>query len=133
MNYMIIYNHSPICIQNFLTTIKGLSLKRKRYNKEYESALKEFLERDYTNYQQLIDYQWSRTEELINYAYQHSPFYQRFYDGINLKEVIAKRDISLLPWHTMLVLLSAEQRQTVATTSIQYTTIVAVEFPLIHQ
>ena len=97
MNYMGLYNHSPIWIQNLLTTVKGLSLKKKRFNKDYKAALKEYLDRDYSNYQQLIDYQWTRTEELINYAYQHSSFYKKLYEGIDLKEVIKKRDITLLP------------------------------------
>lgn len=92
-----IYNHSPIWVQNILTTVKGFSLKRKRYNKDYKKALKEYLERDYSDYRNLLDYQWERTEELVNYAYQNSPFYQEFYDGIDLKEVIKKRDITLLP------------------------------------
>ena len=97
MELMDIYNHSPIWIQNILTTIKGYSLKRRRFSKEYKTALKEYLNRNYSDYQQLLDYQWIRTEELINYAYQNSSFYQKLYDGIDLKEVATKRDITMLP------------------------------------
>ena len=97
MDLMNIYNHSPIWLQNILTSVKGLSLKHIRYNKEYKEALEEYLSRDYSDYQKLLDYQWERIDELIHYAYQNSPFYKSFYDGIDLEEVIAKRDISFLP------------------------------------
>ena len=97
MDLMNIYNHSPIWMQNVLTSMKGNSLKHKRYNTVYKKALEEYLSRDYSDYQKLTDYQWERTEELIHYAFQNSPFYRKFYGGIDLKEVTARRDLSLLP------------------------------------
>ena len=97
MDVMDIYNHSPIWVQSILTSVKGISLKHKRYNDVYKIALEEYLNRDYSDYHQLLDYQWERADELIHYAFQNSPFYRKFYEGIDLKGVLAKRDLSLLP------------------------------------
>lgn len=97
MNLMKIYNASPIFAQNIMTTAQGMVYKRQRFGKVYHKALKEYLERDYTDREAIEDYQWERVGELIRYAVANSPFYQEFYAGIDTDEVIASRDITKLP------------------------------------
>lgn len=97
MNSMDIYNRMPIAIQNLLTTIKGYSYKKKRYGKVYKNALEEYLHRDYTDREALIDYQWERIDELVHFAVNNSPFYKDFYKDINIDKIIEKRDISAFP------------------------------------
>ena len=94
---MDIYNRSPICVQNILTTVKGYSLKKQRYGKVYEKALKEYLLRDYADMDALESYQWRRIEELVYFARKNSSYYKNLYKDINIDEVIRRRDISLLP------------------------------------
>ena len=97
MNSMDLYYRSPLCIQNVLTTIKGYSFKKQRYGKAYKLALKEFLNRDYSDKEALADYQWMRIEELVRFAQKHSPYYKRLYKNIDIDEVFRLRDITLLP------------------------------------
>lgn len=97
MDLVKIYNASPIFFQNIMTTVQGMIFKHQRYRKEYHEALNEYMARDYSDRKVLEDYQWGRASELIRYAVANSPFYQEFYKGIDIEEVIAKRDLSLLP------------------------------------
>ena len=97
MSLLSIYNHSPIPVQNLMTTIKGLLFKKERFGKEYYESLSEFKERKYGDYNELLQYQWERTEELIRYALENSAFYKDFYKDIDVESVIKKREITLLP------------------------------------
>lgn len=97
MDLMKIYNSSPIFFQNIMTTVQGLVFKRERFGDVYRKALGEYMSRDYSDRKALEDYQWERAGELIRYAVANSPFYQEFYKGIDIEQVIAKRDLSMLP------------------------------------
>lgn len=97
MNLMTIYNHSPILIQNILTTVQGYRLKRVRYSKFYKTALDEYLKRNYSDLDALKEYQRERTAELLRFAVKNSPFYREFYSGIDVERAIREGDLSLLP------------------------------------
>ena len=97
MNPMDIYNHMPICIQNVLTSVQGYKYKKQRYGNVYQTALKEYQNRDYSDNKELENYQWRRIEELVKFAISHSPFYKELYKDIDIDNVIAKRDIAALP------------------------------------
>ncbi len=97
MDLMKIYNASPIFLQNIMTTCQGMVYRHQRFGKVYHAAVKEYLSRDYSDIKELEDYQWERAAELIRYAIAHSPFYQEYYKGIDVEQVIEKRDLTLLP------------------------------------
>ena len=97
MNKMILYNKSPIFLQNMMTTAQGMLYNRERYGKYYKSALKSYCQRDYSDYDRLVEYQWKRAAELIRYAVAKSAFYKDFYADYDIEEVIRKQDITLLP------------------------------------
>ena len=97
MNKMELYYKSPVFMQNIMTTVQGMLYNRERYGKYYKTALNAYCRRDYSDYDRLVNYQWKRAAELIRYAVAKSPFYKEFYAGIDVDEVIRKRDLTLLP------------------------------------
>lgn len=97
MDLMKIYNSSPIIVQNLMTTVQGWLYKRERCGEEYGRALEEYLSFQTDDISVVEDYQWKRAEELIKYAYDNSPFYKKFYEGIDLDLVCSSRDITMLP------------------------------------
>ena len=96
MDLMKIYNKSPIFLQNIFTSLKGLSNTKIRYSGVYNSALSEFQNRDYSNIQELNDYQNQRVEELVKYAFDNSKFYQEFYNDIDINSINTVEDLKKL-------------------------------------
>ncbi len=97
MDPMRIYNKSPIFIQNILTTLQGYKLKKHRFGKHYYDYLKELESRDYSDSLFLKNYQDSRVQELVSYAYKNSPFYKEFYKDIDISSVRTVEDLKKLP------------------------------------
>ncbi len=97
LSLMDIYRHSPIFIQNILTTLEGGRRARIRFGKYYKKALSEFRNTNYNDKEYIKSIKNKRFLELINYAYNNSPFYERFYKDINLSEIKSADDISMLP------------------------------------
>ncbi len=97
MDPMKIYNHSPIFVQNILTTLQGFKLKKRRFGTAYTEYLTELRERDYSDKSFLTEYQNSRVRELVRYAYENSPFYKEFYKDVDISAINTVEDLKKLP------------------------------------
>ncbi len=97
MNLMDIYYKSPIFLQNIFTSLQGYKNSSVRYSKEYDAALKEFNLRDYSNFEELKEYQNSRLRELVKFAFENSPFYREFYKDIDIDSINTVEDLKKLP------------------------------------
>lgn len=97
MNLLDVYNNSPIFLQNIFTSLQGMLYTKKRYSGEYNNALAEFQNRDYSNIETLQEYQNKRVKELVKYAFENSPFYREFYKGIDINSINTVEDLKKLP------------------------------------
>lgn len=97
MGLMTIYNHSPIFLQNLMTTAQGLIYRLERYGTEYHKALQEYLRTDYADAAALADAQWARAEELIRHALAGSEFYREFYRDVDVEAALKNRDLTAFP------------------------------------
>ncbi len=97
MDPMKIYNHSPIFVQNILTTMQGYKLKKRRFGTAYAEYLAELRKRDYSDKSFLTEYQNSRVRELVKYAYENSPFYREFYKDVDISAINTVEDLKKLP------------------------------------
>lgn len=97
MNLMDIYYKSPIFLQNIFTSLQGYKNSSVRYSKEYDAALKEFNLRDYSNFEELKEYQNSRVRELVKFAFENSLFYREFYKDIDIDSINTVEDLKKLP------------------------------------
>ena len=97
MGLMTIYNHSPIFLQNLMTTAQGFLYRRERYGTEYRQALQEYLQTDYADVAALADAQWTRTEALIRHALANSEFYKEFYKDVDVENALRRQDITAFP------------------------------------
>lgn len=96
-NKMDIYSRMPIFIQNVLTTIEGGRRAKIRFGKHYKESLSYFKSFDYTDRKNIEKIQNERFLELINFAYNNSPFYKEFYKNVDLSKIKSVDDITLLP------------------------------------
>lgn len=97
MNLLDIYYKSPIFLQNIFTSLQGYRNSMVRYSHEYNHALKEFSSRDYSNLEELEEYQNSRVRELVKFAFENSPFYRKFYKDIDIDSINTVEDLKQLP------------------------------------
>jgi phenylacetate-CoA ligase len=97
MNPMIIYNAAPIWIQNILTSLQGYKYRKERYGYEYNQYLIELRKRDYTNISKLSTLQDSLVADIVRFAFDHSPFYKKFYQGIEIDNIKSVKDLQYLP------------------------------------
>lgn len=97
MNLYAIYCHSPIFLQNLMTSVQGLIFRNERYGKIYRSSLKEFCNRDYTNAVALNEYQDEQIIKLIRHATRYSPFYRDFYRNVDVEGALKRHNISAFP------------------------------------
>jgi len=97
MVLMKIYYNSPIFMQNIMTTMRGYQYKRQRNGKYYQDFMDFYDEFDYSDKQQIQAYQEKELQRLVQFAVTHSPFYQKFYQDLNLGEIKTVKDLQQLP------------------------------------
>jgi len=98
-----IYNHSPVFIQNLMTSIYGWQKNRYRYGSPLARRWLEFY-RETAKWpeQRLREYQLEQMRRTIAYAYKHVPFYRERFDSCGLKPEHIKtvEDLRQLPYLT---------------------------------
>jgi len=92
-----IYSLSPIWVQNTMISTYGKKLYKQRYGDIYKQALKEYLEKDYSDLEKETSFQNSELQRFIQFAYNSSPFYKEFYSDIDLSKIKTVDDLQLLP------------------------------------
>jgi len=96
-----IYNHSPVFVQNLMTTLYGWEKNRYRYGSPYAEYWFNFY-RDTATWpeKQLKEYQLQQMRRTIAYSYEHVPFYKERFDacGIKPKDIKTVEDLKQLPY-----------------------------------
>ena len=80
MNTYTIYKNMPYQIQNLLCCIHGYKLKQERYGKYYEGIYASLLESDTWSADQINRYKEEKLFEIIENAYNNSPYYTKLYN-----------------------------------------------------
>lgn len=93
----LIYNLSPIFMQNFYVSAYGWRLARLRYGKTYREKLDHYISRDISDASAQKEIQNRMFLDFLNYAIKYSPFYKDFYKDVDLSKVKTVDDIVLLP------------------------------------
>lgn len=97
IDLMWIYNHSPIFLQNVLTTLQGYRYKKRRFGKTYRQTLAELKSRDYTDNNALKQYQDRQFVAMVKHAVEHTEFYRDYYKSIDLSQIQSTDDLPKLP------------------------------------
>ena len=93
----VVYNNSPIWLQNLLITVYGMKLARQRYSGVYYQELERLSKRDISDASEQKELQNKLFLEFLHYALQYSPFYREFYRDVDISRIKSVDDISLLP------------------------------------
>lgn len=92
-----VYDNSPIPFQNLMCSVAGRQRFTQRYGKrywEYREFCRDF---DLWSLEDQLEYQSRELAKFVRYAYNHSPFYRRLYDGIDVSIVQSPDDLPMLP------------------------------------
>ncbi|WP_372972240.1 phenylacetate--CoA ligase family protein [Marinobacter sp.] len=95
----LVYNASPVWLQNLLVTAYGQHLYRKRYSGIYKDALRLAREsRDWTP-DQTLAHQAERLHEMVKHCRETVPYYQRLFasHGLHENDFTSVEDLTKLP------------------------------------
>lgn len=92
-----VYDHSPIFLQNIMTTVSGYQRNSLRYGKEYYHYREFLTEFDTWALERKLEYQRVELINFLHYAVKSSRFYRELYRDINLELVQSIGDLRLLP------------------------------------
>lgn len=94
-----IYQRSPVWLQNIMVSWLGYSLRRIRYGGRYKEYLKELWQTQNYSLEQLRRYQEDQAKKLMQYVYDHVPYYKTLFRKIGFEPGDFKgiEDIKKLP------------------------------------
>ncbi|MCA9218190.1 MAG: phenylacetate--CoA ligase family protein [Planctomycetales bacterium] len=95
MNAERIYSSLPVTLQNFVCCIKGLQIRRQRYDARFLALLNEAKNRVKWTGEQVADYQAERLMRFVEHAIKNVPYYAE--TGIRVKDVRSVEDLHKLP------------------------------------
>jgi len=97
-----IYFNLPLFFQNMMISTYGYHLKRKKYGKEFDKYLKEFIKREKYTYQEWRDYQTIELRKLLQHAFLTVPYYNEKYKKIGFNKSKFQKfeieDLAKLPY-----------------------------------
>ena len=99
MNIDTIYNNSPYFVQNLMCSVKGVFIKRQRFNDLFYDNLARLEESQYWSTDDILRYKEERLYRMLEYAYQFVPFYKNYYDSYHVspKDYKSLEDIEKFP------------------------------------
>lgn len=92
-----VYDHSPIIIQNLMTTLKGYQNNKSRYGKTYYEFLDFLKDFDKWSLKDKLEYQRQEMVKFVRFAYENSKFYHELYKGIDINSIQTIEDLKKLP------------------------------------
>ena len=95
--YEIAYSYSPIWLQNYMITTYGRKLFKQRYTGVYSDELLRLKNRDLSDLNSQKKIQNELFLSFLSYALKYSPFYKKFYQGVDVSQIKSIDDIHLLP------------------------------------
>lgn len=105
-----VYNHSPLAIQNLMVSAYGYAWKKRRFGGVFERELANAKNRENFSLEQWNEYQQVQLKQLLQFAFNHVPFYKSSFLQSRLNELdLAKIDLSTL--HKLPILTKAMLRE----------------------
>lgn len=94
-----LYDHSPILLQNLLTSVYGYQLHALRYGGKYKHYLRQLEESQWWSRERLRELQLDLLQRLLVHAYEHVVFYrERFQEaGFHPRDLRSADDLRRLP------------------------------------
>lgn len=92
-----IYDRAPIFLQNIMCTASGWKKVSYRYGKvyeEYRAFLKDF---DTWPLEKQLAYQQEELQKFLRYTMDHSAYYAKLYEGIDMDTIRTPEDLKKLP------------------------------------
>ena len=92
-----LYRKFPISFQNIFISAYGIKLYYIRYGKFFREQLKILEEKDTSDLESEIVLQNAGVQDIVQYAYNYSPFYHDLYRGIDISQIRTADDLKKLP------------------------------------
>ena len=95
----LIYDNSPVWVQNLFCTYVGYQNRKKRYTRRFYELLDELAETEWWSHGDLVTLQNERLRNLIVHAYRTVPYYREVMDKLKLKpeDIRTVEDLPKLP------------------------------------
>jgi len=95
-----LYNHSPIHVQDFMTTVYSRGRSKVKYGPKFHEYLTDLERTQWYNNDELQVLQDEKIRRLIWYAYRYVPYYQLLFNemGIAPQHIRSTADIKCLPY-----------------------------------
>lgn len=99
MNYMTLYEKSPIWLQNVACNIEGLRISRTRFGRLFWKFLDEYEYRNNWSYDQKCEYRDHRLRIMVKHCYDTVPYYRDLFkrEGINPDSICRLDDLKKIP------------------------------------
>ena len=99
MNYLDIYNKLPISMQNFAVSVEGRRIQKGRYGSAFQAAYSLWKNRLHWSMEEIIRYRDEQIHEIVQYSYEHVPYYKKTYTslGIHPDQINRLEDLKKLP------------------------------------
>lgn len=93
------YRHSPVFVQNAISTGYGLKERILRYGGHYKNFVHQLEESQWWSAEELEAYQDARLQKLINFCVQQVPYYQQVFSSLKLRpeDIRTAADLTQLP------------------------------------
>jgi phenylacetate-CoA ligase len=95
----LIYDASPIEVQNLACTLRGINEKNTRLGGEFNEIYNFLIQSQWWSQDDIKQYQFKKLQELVIYCYTHIPYYTQLFDSMHLKPNDIKNlaDIEKIP------------------------------------
>ena len=96
---ILIYNNSPVFVQNQLCSLLGRKMIEERFNDYFFKVLSDLNDSQYYTFDNIQNYKEEHLYKILEYAYNKVPFYKKFYDDHLVKPADFKKldDIHKFP------------------------------------
>lgn len=84
MNQMKIYSALPIWMQNYFCSMKGRSLEKLRYGKDFDQLMNWLIECDKWSNEQKLRYKEENLARMLEYVYHHCSYYYSRFKSVGL-------------------------------------------------
>jgi phenylacetate-CoA ligase len=93
------YERSPIPVQDFMTTLYGYLLKRRKYGEHFREYFRLLRESQWYDEERLKEIQNDKLRVLVRHAYDTVPYYRRLFDrvGLNPSHIQTTEDLTKVP------------------------------------
>ncbi len=95
--YELIYNYSPLSLQNIIVSKYGEKLVKERYGAYYWNERGRLLSKNYSNLEAELKIQSKEFIKLVVYAYHNSRFYKNLYQDVDINNINGLNDLHNLP------------------------------------